>query len=58
MGKKLRPMLANGTLVGVFVGDELVCTGVPLSNFSALVKQVCGNIPYKCSLIGCYRRLH
>ena len=51
-------MLANGTLVGVFVGDELVCTGVPLSNFSALVKQVCGNIPYKCSLIGCYRRLH
>jgi hypothetical protein len=40
IGRELRPLLSNGTLLGVFVGDELVCTGVPLANFSALVKQL------------------
>lgn len=38
--KRLRPLVANGTVTGVFVGDELVCHGVPLSNFSAVVSRL------------------
>lgn len=26
-GVKLQPLIANGTVVGIFVGDEMVCNG-------------------------------
>ena len=37
--KELKPYFANGTIVGVFFGDELCCSGIPFSNLSAVVKE-------------------
>ena len=37
---KLEPLIANGTVVGIFVGDEMVCNGLPFANFTALVTRI------------------
>ena len=36
----LAPLVANGTVVGIFVGDEMVCNGLPFENFTALVRHL------------------
>eukprot|EP00658_Telonema_sp_P-2_P065628 TRINITY_DN54829_c0_g2_i2.p1 TRINITY_DN54829_c0_g2~~TRINITY_DN54829_c0_g2_i2.p1 ORF type:complete len:287 (+),score=76.83 TRINITY_DN54829_c0_g2_i2:65-925(+) len=34
------PLLANGTAMGVFLGDEICCSGVPLSNLTAVADRL------------------
>jgi hypothetical protein len=36
----LRPAVAAGTVSAVFLGDELVCHGVPFANFSAVARTL------------------
>ena len=38
--KALKPFIANGTYEGVFMGDELMDSGLPLSNLSSAVSLV------------------
>jgi len=34
------PFVANGTAIGIFMGDEKLCGGVPLSNYSAVAEHL------------------
>ena len=36
----LTPGLLNGTFIGVFLGDEICCSGVPLSNLTSVLKKL------------------
>lgn len=36
----LRPAVAAGSVTAVFLGDELVCHGVPFANFSAVARAL------------------
>ena len=42
---KLQPLIDNGTVVGIFLGDEMVCNGLPFIDFVKLVKRVRAKIP-------------
>lgn len=37
---ELKPLFANGTLVGIFLGDEINCAGVPYADLDALASGV------------------
>ena len=37
---QLKPLLANKTVVGVALGDEMVCNGLPFTDFQQLVTKV------------------
>lgn len=37
---KLKPLIANGTVVGIAVGDEMVCNGLPFDDFEQLVTKI------------------
>ena len=65
-----RPSCANGTVQSIFFGDELVCSGVPLSNLTAVVDRVraglgstgvklytneCGGGLNQGTVAGCYK---
>jgi hypothetical protein len=34
------PMLSDGRIIGVYLGDELLCLGVPFSNYTAVADIV------------------
>ena len=36
----LAPLVRNGTVVGIFLGDEKLCGGVPLSNYTAVLAHL------------------
>jgi len=36
----IRPGIDNGTFIGVFLGDEIVCSGTPLQNFTSVLKNL------------------
>ena len=38
----LRPLISAGTITGLMLGDELVCSGLPLGNMSALAAELRG----------------
>ena len=43
LAARLRPHIASGTILGVFIGDELTCCGktrLPFSNLTALATKV------------------
>ena len=42
---KLQPLIDNGTVVGIFLGDEMVCNGLAFIDFVKLVKRVRAKIP-------------
>eukprot|EP01084_Bolivina_argentea_P086052 155545_1 len=37
---QIQPYVNNKTVIGYFIGDELVCTGVPFSNLSQVIDQI------------------
>ena len=37
---QLKPLIENGTVVGIFVGDEMVCNGLPFHDFQKLVTKI------------------
>lgn len=41
----LRPLVKEGAISGVMLGDELVCSGLPLSNLSALATVLHDGLP-------------
>lgn len=41
---QLTPLIANGTVVGVFLGDEIVCSGVPLENLTSVADRLRKNL--------------
>lgn len=36
----IAPLVRNGTVVGIFIGDEKLCGGVPLSNYTAVLAHL------------------
>ena len=36
----LAPLVRNGTVAGIFIGDEKLCGGVPLSNYTAVLAHL------------------
>ena len=36
----LAPYVQNGSAVGIFLGDEKICGGVPLSNYTAVLAHL------------------
>ena len=64
----VRPLVANGTVTAVQLGDELVCSGVPLANLSSVAQHIrtaipnglkiytneCGGVLNNGTLAGCY----
>ena len=38
--KTLAPLVRNRTVVGIFIGDEKLCGGVPLSNYTAVLAHL------------------
>jgi hypothetical protein len=36
----IAPFVRNGTAVGIFMGDEKICQGVPLSNYTAVLAHL------------------
>lgn len=38
--KTLAPLVRNRTVVGIFIGDEKICGGVPLSNYTAVLAHL------------------
>ena len=36
----LTPGIKNGTFIGVFLGDEICCSGIPLSNLTSVLKKI------------------
>jgi hypothetical protein len=45
LASNVRPMLAEGSLFGIFFGDEIIGAGVPFSNLSAVVDRVRSDLP-------------
>ena len=37
---RLAPLIANKTVAGLFVGDEMVCNGLPFVDFTKLVSRI------------------
>ena len=37
---RLAPLIANQTVAGLFVGDEMVCNGLPFVDFTKLVSRI------------------
>jgi hypothetical protein len=56
----MAPLLANGTAVGVFLGDEICCSGVPLSNLTSVANRLRAGLPAallytnECSVMGAW----
>ena len=47
----LTPGLHNGTFIGVFLGDEICCSGVPLSNLTSVLAKLRSSLAgQKCVL--------
>ena len=40
--KTVAPLVHNRTVVGIFIGDEVICDGVPLSNYTAVLAHLRG----------------
>lgn len=38
--KTIAPFVHNGSAVGIFLGDEKICQGVPLSNYTAVLAHL------------------
>ena len=44
------PFVENGTIAGIFLGDEKICGGVPLSNYTAVLTHLRAAFGQYCSL--------
>ena len=49
----VQPMLAEGSLFGIFIGDEIVGAGVPFANLSAVVDKIRSDLPRGKAILYC-----